>query len=75
MAQIEINGKSFKTKLLTWREAMQIKRMNDEEAMAEEMVRVGLGGALSIQEIQDLPLETMTRLIDEISIENGVTGD
>ena len=74
MAKIEINGKTFTTTPLTWRQALAVKETKGgDERMAEEMVRVALGGVLTIEEIRDLPLETMSRIIEEVTLENGVS--
>ena len=73
MAKIKINGKTYVTSPLTWRQALAVKETKGgDERMAEEMVRVALGGVLTIEEIRDLPLETMIRITEEVTSENGV---
>jgi len=76
LATLEINGKTYSTRPLSWRQAIAVKEIKGgDEKMAEEMVRVALGGCLTIEEIRDLSLQTMSVLIEEITKENGVSNE
>ena len=72
--RLEIDGKKYVLKPLTWGQAIELKKIEDEEQLGTEMVRMSLVDSLSTAEIKDLPVATISQLIEAISKENRFNG-